>query len=251
MKWFTQKNYWRRDIRKKEYIKALMIGGMLLFIITLLFYRSVILGICISPLLLFYMRKWEEEHIEKRKQVFQTQFCDAMQALISALSVGYSMENAMKEAKRDLSNLYRKTDLIVQEFSYMEHQARMSVPIEQAWQEFAGRIKQEDVENFATVFAIAKRSGGNALEIMRNTMQQIQDKMEVKREIETVMTEKRLEFRVMALIPMGMLGYMYLSFPDFMAVLYDNFFGRIVMTVCLGIYAIAYRIGKHIAEIEV
>jgi len=251
MKWFTRKNYWRRDIKKREYVKALIIGIALLLTITLLFYQSILLGILLFPTLLVYMLKWEEEQTEKKKRIFQLQFCDAMQALISALSVGYSMENAMKEAKKDLSHMYSKKDLIMQEFSYMEHQTRVSVPIEQAWQEFAERIQQEDVENFATVFAIAKRSGGNALEIMRNTMRQIQDKVEVKREIETVMTEKRLEFRVMALIPMGMLAYMYLCFPEFMSVLYSNVLGRVIMTICLGIYICAYRMGKKIADIEV
>ena len=251
MKWFTQKNYWRQDIRKQEYIKALVMGAILLLAISLLFYRSILLALGASPVLLIYMKKWEEEYIEKRKQVFQVQFCDAMQALTSALSVGYSMENAMKEAKKDLALMYTKRDLIMKEFSYMEHQIRMSVSTTQAWQEFAERIRQEDVENFATVFTIAKKSGGNALAIMRNTMQQIQDKIEVKREIETVMTEKKLEFRVMALIPMGMLGYMYICFPDFMSALYSNLLGRIIMTICLGIYIVAYRMGKKIAEIEV
>jgi len=251
MKWFTRKNYWRQGIKKKEYIKALITGGILLFSITLLFYQSILLGGCLSPLLFIYLGKWEMDCIKRKKREFQLQFCDAMQALTSAISVGYSMENAIIEAKKDLSQMYSREDVILKEFSHMEHQIRMSIPVEQVWKDFAERTKQEDVESFVAVFVIAKRNGGNAVGIMRDTMMQIQDKIEVKREIETVMTEKKLEFKVMALIPMGMLAYMYICFPDFMSVLYNNLIGRVIMTICLIIYIVSYEMGKKIAEIEV
>ena len=187
----------------------------------------------------------------KKKKQFQMQFKDTMQALAVALRTGYSIENAMSETLKDIKVIYAADTWIVQEFTQMNRQLRMNIPVEQIWQEFSDRSDQEDVRNFTAVFVIAKRSGGDTVSILRNAIVQISDKTEVKREIDTVMAQKRLEFGVMSMIPLGIISYMYLSFPEFMDVLYGNPAGIIIMTICLGAYGAAYWLGKKIIEIEV
>lgn len=118
-------------------------------------------------------------------------------------------------------------------------------------EDFAERVDQEDVRNFVTVLATVKKSGGNTAKVVRQTMSQIQEKEEVNQEIETMMAAKKMEFYVMAVIPFGMIGYMVLSFPDFMEQLYHTMAGRIVMSICLLLYLTACRIGLKIIQIEV
>ena len=89
------------------------------------------------------------------------------------------------------------------------------------------------------------------VEIIRNASSQIGEKIDVKREVDTMLAAKRLEFRIMSTIPFVMICYLKMSFPTFMQVLYGNFVGWIVMTVCLLIYVVAYEIGKKMIEIEV
>ncbi len=74
------------------------------------------------------------------------------------------------------------------------------------------------------------------ISIIRNTANQIGDKIDVKREIDTVLAAKKYEFRVMAAIPYAIIGYMSLSFPEFMDSLYGNIMGIGVMSACLAIY---------------
>ena len=87
--------------------------------------------------------------------------------------------------------------------------------------------------------------------IIQATVRQIGDKIDVKREIDTILAAKRYEFRVMSMIPYGIIGYMSLSFPEFMDSLYGNILGMGVMTVCLGIYLGAYYLGVRLIKIEV
>ena len=58
----------------------------------------------------------------------------------------------------------------------------------------------------------------------------------MKREIDTVITAKKMEFQIMSVIPLGIIGYMRLSFPEFMAGLYGNLPGAAFMSICLGAY---------------
>ena len=125
------------------------------------------------------------------------------------------------------------------------------MPIEQALKEFAECTQTEEVQSFAEVFGMAKRSGGDMIAIIRDTVRQISDKIDVKREIDTILAAKRYEFRVMSVIPYIIIGYMSVSFPEFMKSLYGNAAGIGVMTGCLAIYTGAYYLGVKMIKIEI
>ena len=251
MKYKRKKSYWQQDIRKREYLLALLQGILILSIISYLFYGTVLGAILFSPYLIRYIKSWEKQKVKKKKALFQMQFREMIQSLSTALNVGYSVENAMREALKDLKNIYKKEELILRELAYMIRQLQMNVTAEEVLKEFAGRTGDEDVQTFVTVFNMAKRSGGDTLEIIRNAARQMSEKLEVEREVQTMMSGKKLELRIMSAIPFGMIAYLKLSFPEFLDVLYGNTLGVIVMSICLGIYVAAYEAGKRMVEIEV
>ncbi len=251
MKCKTKRSYWQRDIGKTEYAKAILQGSLLICAVSYLFYGSLWCAILMSPYLMRYLKSWQKNTIQKKKQNFQLQFKEGILSLSSALNVGYSVENALREAWKDMQLLYRKEEVILREFAYMVRQLEMNLAVEQILSEFALRTEDEEVQTFVTVFAMAKRSGGDMISIIRNAVYQISEKIDVKREIDTLMTAKKLEFRIMCAIPFAMICYLKLSFPEFMEVLYGNVLGIIVMTVCLAIYVVSYELGKRIVEIEV
>ena len=129
--------------------------------------------------------------------------------------------------------------------------ADAGLPMEQVFEEFAGRVELEDVENFAAVFSAAKRSGGDMIGIIQNTVGQIGDKIEIHREIDTILAAKKYEFKVMSWIPYGIIFYLILSFPEFTACLYGNIAGTGVMTICLLVYTGACVLGEKLVDIEV
>lgn len=133
----------------------------------------------------------------------------------------------------------------------MVQQIQIKIPAEQIFEDFAKRVRLEDVRNFANVFAAAKRSGGDMIAIIQNTVNQIGDKIDVRREIDTILAAKRYEFKVMAVIPYVIIAYMLLSFPEFMDCLYGNMIGTGVMSVCLLVYLAAYAFGVRLVKIEV
>lgn len=219
--------------------------------VSYLFYESVIAFIALLPFGIWYFLRWEAECIGKKQREFQAQFREAIQSVSSSMRVGYSVENAMKEAKRDLSLLYSEDTAIQREFTHMVRQIYLQVPMEQIMEEWSGCVCQEDVRNFVNVFVMAKKSGGNMLGIIKSTTDQIREKLEVRAEIETMLAARKYEFKVMSAIPFGMIAYMKVSFPEFMGALYGNMLGIGVMSVCLGIYFGAYMLGERIVNIEV
>lgn len=203
------------------------------------------------PVSAFYLWQWRKELWGRKEAEFRKQFRDGMQILSSTLRAGYSVENAIRETEKDLRPLYPKESRICMEFACMVHALDMNQTAEQVLKEMAGRTKQEDVESFVTVFATAKRTGGDSIAILKNTVRMIGEKMDVEREIQTMLTAKRLEFQLMCVIPLGMVLYMRLAFPEFLAVLYGNPAGGILMTICLAVYGAAWWLGWKLLRIEV
>ena len=133
----------------------------------------------------------------------------------------------------------------------MQRQLRINMAVEEIWKEFANRMQQEDVTNYTIVLVTAKKRGGDLIAVLNNAAEHINEKIEVKREIQTSLAEKKLEFKIMSLIPYGIIIYMWFSFPATMEMLYGNLVGVIVMTVCLCLYIFALWAGKTIMDIEV
>lgn len=246
-----RKSYFQQDIKRSEYAAAVIKTAILFAVISYLFYESLLAFVLLAPVGVCYFLGWEAECIRRKQREFQEQFREAIQSIAASMRVGYSVENAMKEAKKDLSVLYQEEAAIQREFTHMVRQIYLQVPMEQIMEEWAGRVCDEDVRNFVNVFVMAKKSGGNMIGIMRSTTARIRDKLEVRAEIETMLAARKYEFKVMSVIPFGMIAYMKLSFPEFMSALYGNVIGIGVMSVCLAVYFGAYMLGERIVNIEI
>ena len=117
--------------------------------------------------------------------------------------------------------------------------------------DFAGRCQIEEVMDFAQVFRIAKRKGGDLGKIIQNTAGVISEKIEIQREIQTMLTARQFEQTIMNAIPMLIIFYIKMTSPGFFDPLYHNPIGTGLMTACLIVYAFAYILGKKMTQIEV
>lgn len=249
--YFIRKNCWQQDIENKE--RWIVAGQTLLFLVGMdvFYYRS----FWVFPLLLpigFVFYQGRIQGLErKKKEEFIRQFQDFLQLLKGSLVAGYSFENSMKEAEREMNLLYHTEIRLKKELRHMNHQLQMQIPIEQIWRDFSERVKLEDIQLFTQVFLAGKKRGGNLVEIIKETGAQISEKIEVMGEIHLIMTGKLYELEVMKWIPFGILLYITLSFPEFVSGLYGNMIGRIVMTFCLVLYLLACFWGEKILSIEV
>lgn len=220
-------------------------------VITYLFYHSIWIAILFLPLLIPYIKKWEEQQEIKMKSSFEIQFKDYLQALASALSAGYALENAMREARVDLSQQYESSTRIMRDTAKMERLLEMNMSVEQAWIEWSEATEVEVLHQFITVFVVAKKSGGDSVAIIKKSIANLCERLEVENDIQVLLTAKRYEFQIMSVVPIGIIFYMKLSFADFMSVLYGNLFGYCLMSICLAVYVGAFVWGMRIMEIEV
>ena len=189
---------------------------------------------------------------KKRKQWrLNIQFQDALSGMTAALSAGYSVENSISETLVSLGCIYKENEMIVRQYVEMAQKIKLNTTIEEVFFDFARKSKIDDVQNFAWILYTAKRTGGDLVKITKRTNSMISERIEVNREIQTMISGKQLEAKVMNIVPLGIIIYLKLGCAGILDPLYHNVAGAFVMTVVLVIYLITYEVSQRIAGIEV
>lgn len=235
----------------KEYAGCTFAALAAAGLISWLFYRSWYAMCLALPAYLLLCKAYQKREKVRRKEQLLLEFKDGMQAVSTALQAGYSMENAWREAEKELRESCGKDCMMYQEFSQMNAAVRMNEPLEKVLADFARRSGCEEIESFSEIFSFAKRSGGSFPGIIQTTVGRLSGRIEVMREISTVVAGKKLEGRIMSGMPLFILAYMNLTSGDFLDVLYGNPAGAILMSGALVVYALAVKMSEHILDIQI
>lgn len=244
-------DYSRYSYTKAEYLRYGAMGYFIACGMFYLFYHHIFVSLFLAfPAMIFYLKYEKKQRIQKRRLELRLQFKDLMETLVASLSAGYSMENAIFGAKNDLSLLYAKDSYILKELIRMTNQIQIGRRTESLFEELGERSGLEDIRLFAQIYRTARYSGGNLVVVMRHTAENISEKIEMNREIETMITGKKLEAKCMMLIPLLLLAYLQICSPGFLNPLYSGLFGRMIMSAALLLYGGGFIWAQKIINIK-
>ena len=244
-------DYDKYYLTMEDLLTSAMHIGLYIVLICVAFYNSRILLIILLPFAFVIPFFEKEQFIKKRKEKLLLEFKDFLRILKTFLEASYSVENAFALSVKELTMLHGKDAMIVREIKSIVAQLKLNKPIDVVFKKFADKTHIEDIIDFSEVFIISKLHGGNISKIIGNTINVINDKIEVKIEIDTVTASKRFEQKLMNLLPFLIIIYMNISSSEFLRPLYTTLNGRILMTFALVVYYFSTRISKKILEIEI
>lgn len=236
-----------REILQKIDVKIVI----KLFLAAELFYGNMLVGIPFLLLLIPIGRYTKKEKIKAEISETGRQFADALNSIAFAVEVGYSMENAVAEAAKEMEKMYGKDASITTQLIKIQNKIAVNVSVEQAFLEMAEEVDNEDIKYFSHIFSLTKRSGGNLVSVLNNTARRINKKIEVKSEIMTIISGKKMEQNIMSAIPYVIIAYLRFSAPEFIVPLYGNLLGILIMTLCLAVCAGADFLADKILDIQV
>ena len=242
-------NVYRYSFRERLLYGAIGAAGGLG--ISYLFYANRIIeivGAVIGSVTFLWIRK--KQLCDKRKWQLMIEFRDALAAMIAALSAGYSMENAVAEALRDLSLLYGEERIILRELRDIRSRIDLGVPLDELFYDLGVRSGVSDIVVFSQVYTTARKSGGNLIKVMKRTADAINEKTDIEREVRTMIAGKRLESLCMMVIPLLIIVYLRIFSPGFLNPLYQGMTGRLFMTVALVAYLGAVWWSRRIMKID-
>ena len=221
------------------------------FMILYLFYKSFWVIIPFIPCAAVIRKRRIKSIKEKKAKTLNVQFRDMLSAMSAALRAGYSVENSFDQCREEMEIIYGEDSIICRELDVMSGQLSLGMNAEQIFSDLADRSGLEDIDTFASVFSIAKRTGGNMVEIIGRTAQDIADRVDTEKEIDVLISAKKMEQTIMMMLPVATILYVDFTSPGLLDPLYGNAAGILIMTGCLAVYAGAACIAGKIMKIEV
>ncbi|KWX85918.1 pilus assembly protein TadB [Paenibacillus riograndensis] len=216
-------------------ITAMLVGGTLLWAIGCLFYHNGLLSLLLAPGGAYAPRILRDYLHRRRRAALNLQFKQMLFSLSSSLSAGRSVENAFREAVQDLLMLDPEGDSdMISELNIICARMEYGQPVEEALNDFSKRAGMEDVERFADVFSVCKRTGGDLVEIVRRTSTIIGEKLDMQQEIAVSIAQKKFEAKALLVSPLIMVTFMSLTAGDYMQPRYTGA-GIAISTLTLGL----------------
>ena len=234
-----------------EVIRVPMIGAALGLLAAWLCYRSIAALPVAALIAVGYCQLAKKELLRRQKKKLNMHFRDFLSSLHTAMKAGYSLENGVRQAAGDVEKLYGKKDVLSVELADIRRQMTYARPVENLFWELGQKSGVEDIRNFGEALMVAKRTGGGMAHVLEASWKSVSDRIDAEQEIDALIAAKQYEQRFLSLMPVGILLYMRLAFPDLLAKLYGEPVGIAVMTVCLGLYLAAALLARKIARIEV
>lgn len=245
-------DYANYTLSKKEKIRFLVAGYMILYAVIYLFYHSIIFSFAGAAAVYLTIPFAEKYLAEKRKSSLTIQFKDLLYSLSTSIATGRQVPEALAEASENLSLIYGEDGPMVVELRYMNkriHEHRES-DIDLLL-DFARRSHCEDISSFVQVYYTCRALGGNLEKVLKSTTEILLEKMNIEREIRMLTAQKKLEGRIISTMPLIVILFLNVFSPDYLAPLYTTIAGKMIMSLSLIGIGYAYRLMNRITDIEI
>lgn len=230
------------------YLRDLGQALLVTLLFAFFFYRS---AWAIPPMSLvgwLYLRGSRRRRFLRGKRRLLIQFKECIQSVAASMRAGYAVENAFLESAADMRNMFGKGCAMERELILLRQGLANNQPLETLLTEMGQRCGLEEMREFAEVFGIAKRGGGSIPAMVDAASDSIGRRLAVEEEMETLLSARKLEQRVMNAMPFLIVWYVEAGNPGYFDMLYGNLAGAVLMTVCMGVYLAAYALSERIFE---
>lgn len=245
------------DYNKSTLTKGQLIGVRAVFTliataVLYIFYRNIIIsfifGFFVAP---YFVDEFKASGIKKRKKRLRSQFCDMLESMSVASRAGNNELKSLEAAYSDLKMTYNDQADIIREMKNIIEKNRNGITLRALFKDFGIRSGIEDIKSFGEIYEIIEGRSDRFSDIIKQTQQIISDKIEIEQEIETVLTAPKNDCKMMLFMPVLLVLLLGAGGGGFLAPLFEELWGRAVMTICVGIYIAAYFVGQKMTDIEV
>lgn len=184
--------------------------------------------------------------LNQRKVKLIRQFRDMLEAVSSSLGSGRNITDSFDGALKEMKAQYGTNAVIVAELAQINEGLANNINIEVLLQDFAARSHDENIQNFADVFAVANRRGGNIRQIIFETKNVINDKITVEQDIQTIISGKKNELNIMMIMPL-----IVVNMTDSATGGGGGLLDFLIKIVAFLMFVLAYVVGQKMMKIEV
>lgn len=181
----------------------------------------------------------------RRINQIQSQLPDALMMMSGSMKAGLGFTPALESVVRD------GYPPLAQELALVLREQHLGVKQEDALENLAKRVPIMDMQLFVSAVSISREVGGNLAESLKTVAETLRRRLIMEGKVKSLTAQGKLQGIVMALLPVGLVGYLAWMYPDTMEPMFNTWIGYSVIAVCIVLEYLGYKICKKIMTIDI
>ncbi len=244
------KDYRKYRMSGRECLAAAGAGGGIAYAAAVLFFPNLLLRwsavLASGGAAVYFWRRYR--CVQQQKQL-RYEFREFLGMMAAVLRAGRSVEGAVAAVYEDMEEA--ESTLMYEETRGILHGLQLQIPVEKLFRELGERSGLSEIQEFAEILYISKRSRGELTDVMEHTVQILEDKMEAEEELRVVLAKRKMEQRILTGMPFGVIAMLFVMSPEYLEPLYTYTGGRIVMVACAGLMAVSLWMAGRIMRVQI
>lgn len=238
------------DLTKEEKRKIFIKEYILVFAISLLFYRNIFISLIAGFAAFFILKVKISEEIDKRRDKLLNDFKIFLSIYSSASSTGDEPFTALKYAYGEFVKLNGDEGMLAIKLKELIDKNTIYQNFGLSLLEFADEFDIREITNFAETTNIALKSFGNISDILTETTSVISKRIELDFEIKKMFYEKKFELKLLIVIPIMIYAFLSLTANEYLSPMYTSLGGYLVVTITLLLILFAYILGNKMMGVD-
>jgi tight adherence protein B len=172
----------------------------------------------------FGLPRWTLNFLKKRREAkFLRALPDAVDVIVRGIKAGLPLFDSIKVVAADAPEPLKSEFLAI-----IETQA-IGMPLGDACARLFERMPVPEANFFGIVIAIQQKSGGNLSEALGNLSKVLRDRKKMAEKIQAMSMEAKASASIIGSLPPIVMGLVYLSTPDYIALLWTHPTGQLML----------------------
>lgn len=230
-------------LRVEEYvmiwISLATLPALLYFIISRKIMQTVLIvgiGTALPPIFLIIKKN-------SRLKKFSTQLGDALMLIANGLRAGFSFEQVLESAAKDMA------DPISSEFLRVSRELKMGLSLEDSLTALTERMENADMRLLTSAVLIQRQVGGNLAEILDTISGTIQDRIKIKNHVSSLTAQGKISGLIVGLVPVFLYIAISAANPEYMEVFSETTYGHVLLIVAVTMETAGFLIIRKMSNL--
>lgn len=227
-----------------EFIEVSIVSGLTLYSILYMLSGNALVS-AVGFLFGFRVPESVIETIRKKRAAqLNDQLPQALSLVANGLRAGFSFSQAMAVVGREMESP------IADEFSKVLRDNSYGKNMDEALQDLGKRTDDEDLDIFITTLLIHLQVGGDLSEILDIISETIRERVKLKGDIRTLITQSKMSAWVMGILPVAIGAVLFVLNPDYMGTMINDTIGLVMLGIAGGMILIGAFLLTKIVKIK-
>jgi tight adherence protein B len=189
--------------------------------------------------------RWALGFLKKRREKkFLKALPDAVDVIVRGIKAGLPLFESIKVVAADSPEPLRS------EFGAIIETQTIGMPLGDACARLYERMPLPEANFFGIVVAIQQKSGGNLSEALGNLSKVLRDRKKMAEKIQAMSMEAKASAGIIGSLPPIVMLLVYISTPDYIALLWTQSIGQFMLVCCVGWMTIGVLVMKKMINFD-